>query len=167
MNILYISSTHAGMHEKSIYYDLVQEFVRHGHNVTIVYAREKRLGMQTDCYVFNNVKYLGVKTGNMTKNKNLIDKGISLLTVDSLFTKAYNKFLKDDTIDLVLYSTPPITFIKTLKYIKKRSPQVFLYLMLKDIFPQNAVDISMMRENGIIHKFFKAKEKNYIKLLII
>ncbi|OGO76534.1 MAG: hypothetical protein A2Y23_08095 [Clostridiales bacterium GWB2_37_7] len=30
--------------------------------------------------------------------------------------------------------------------------------MLKDIFPQNAVDIGLMKENDIIYKFFKYKE---------
>ena len=159
MKILYLSSTHSGMHDQSIYFDLMQEFVTNGHEVTIAYAREKRLNLETDYYKKGNINYLGIKTGNFTKNKNLINKGVSLLTLDSTFTKAIKKYLRNDVYDLVLYSTPPITFINTLKYIKKNSSDVFIYLMLKDIFPQNAVDIGMMKNNGLIHKFFRRKEK--------
>ena len=62
---------------------------------------------------------------------------------------------------MVLYPTPPITHFKTVKYIKKRDGAKS-YLLLKDIFPQNAVDIGMMRKSGlkgIIYKHFRKKEK--------
>ncbi len=165
MKILYISSTHSGMHESSIYFDLMQEFVMNGHDVTIAYAREKRLNQKTELYYDNNLRYLGIKTGNFSKNKNLIEKGISLITLDSIFTHALKKHLGDESFDLVLYSTPPITFIGTLKYLKKKNSNVYLYLMLKDIFPQNAVDIELMRKNGPIHKFFRHKEMKLYDLV--
>lgn len=34
------------------------------------------------------------------------------------------------------------------KYLKKLNPQARTYLLLKDIFPQNAVDIGMMSKTG-------------------
>ena len=46
---------------------------------------------------------------------------------------------------LILYSTPPITLATPVKRLKK----LFgcrTYLMLKDIFPQNAVDLGMFSE---------------------
>lgn len=159
MKVLYISSTHAGMHESSIYYDLMQEFVANGHEVTIAYAREKRLNLKTELYTQNNMRYLGIRTGNISKNKNLIEKGISLLSIDPLFKHNIKKYLGHESFDLVLYSTPPITFIRTLKYLRSSSKDIYIYLMLKDIFPQNAVDIEMMKENSLIHRFFKRKEK--------
>ena len=165
MKVLYISSTHAGMHDSSIYYDLMQTFVEQGHDVTIAYAKEKRLNEETKLYSQNNIRYLGIKTGNFSKNKNLIEKGISLLTLDPLFSLALKKYLPHESFDLVLYSTPPITFIRTLKYLKKSSKDVFIYLMLKDIFPQNAVDIEMMKENSLIHQFFRKKEKKLYQLV--
>ncbi len=50
--------------------------------------------------------------------------------------------------DLVLYPTPSITFLKVVEYVKKRDGTQS-YLMLKDIFPQNAVDIGMMKKTGV------------------
>ena len=60
-----------------------------------------------------------------------------------------------------MYSTPPITFCKTVEYVKKRDGAK-TYLLLKDIFPQNAVDLGMMNKAGIkgfIYRFFRRKEK--------
>ena len=159
MKVLYISSTHTGMHSHSIYFDLMQEFKDNGHDVTIAYAREKRLGLETEMYFEHGLRYLGIKTGNISKNKNMIEKGIVTLTIDSFFKNAIKKHLGHESFDLILYSTPPITFIKTVAYLKRQSPKGKVYLMLKDIFPQNAVDMGLFSENGPIHKFFRRKEK--------
>lgn len=59
------------------------------------------------------------------------------------------------------YSTPPITLVGVVEYIKKRDHAVS-YLLLKDIFPQNAVDIGLMSKDGVkgvLYKFFRWKEK--------
>ncbi|CAM2770378.1 glycosyltransferase family 4 protein [Erysipelothrix tonsillarum] len=159
MKILYLSSTNSGMHRHSIYFDLLTEFKNNGHDVTIVYAREKRLNQATEYYDQFRMHYLGVKTGNLTKNSNLIDKGIATLRIDSQFKRAIKKHLSHETFDLVLYSTPPITLLKTVKYLKTKNPDSVLYLMLKDIFPQNAVDLGFMKQNGPIHRFFSFKER--------
>ena len=165
MKVLYISSTHAGMHSHSIYFDLMQEFKDHGHDVTIAYAREKRLGLETEMYHKNGLRYLGIKTGNISKNKNMIEKGISTLTIDPLFKQSIKKYLGQESFDLILYSTPPITFIKTMSYLKKQSPNARLYLMLKDIFPQNAIDMELFKEGSFIHKFFRKKEKKLYHMM--
>lgn len=60
--------------------------------------------------------------------------------------------------DLILYSTPPITFEKVIRYIKNRD-NAKSYLLLKDIFPQNAVDLKIFSETSIINKYFRYKEK--------
>ena len=69
--------------------------------------------------------------------------------------------------DLILYSTPPITLLGTVKYLKKTNPQAQTYLLLKDIFPQNAVDIGMMRTTGLkglLYRYFRKKEKALYRL---
>ena len=68
--------------------------------------------------------------------------------------------------DLILYSTPPITLVAAIEYVKKRDG-ARTYLLLKDIFPQNAVDIGMMRTDGIksfIYKHFRNQEKKLYKI---
>ena len=76
-------------------------------------------------------------------------------------TFAIKKYFADVKFDLVLYSTPPITFAGVVSYIKKRD-NAKSYLLLKDIFPQNAVDMGMMQKKGIkglVYKYFRNKEK--------
>ncbi|WP_237718781.1 glycosyltransferase family 4 protein [Alkalibacillus haloalkaliphilus] len=102
-----------------------------------------------------------MKIGNITKT-NLIEKGISTLTIESKFLKAVKRKLSHVKFDLVLYSTPPITFEKIIKYVKKRD-QAKSYLLLKDIFPQNAVDLGMFSKKNPIYWYFRAKEKKLYK----
>ena len=64
---------------------------------------------------------------------------------------------------MVLYSTPPITLTLVINKIKKKDGAK-TYLLLKDIFPQNAVDLGMMKKNWIFHRFFRNKEKILYKL---
>jgi glycosyltransferase involved in cell wall biosynthesis len=40
----------------------------------------------------------------------------------------------------------------------KNDHKAMTYLLLKDIFPQNAVDIGLISKNGLWHKYFRAKE---------
>ncbi|MHA6259958.1 glycosyltransferase family 4 protein [Sporosarcina sp. CAU 1771] len=148
--------------ETNIYTDLMQEFKRNGHDVTVVCQRERRSGKATDICNHNGIPVLRVRTGNLTQTK-ILEKGISILTLEIQFINALKKHLKDEEFNLVLYSTPPITFEKVIKYIKK-STGAATYLLLKDIFPQNAVDIGLIKENSLIHKYFKIKEKELYEI---
>src|SRR5690606_23181917 len=65
--------------------------------------------------------------------------------------------LSEKTFDLVLYSTPPITLVKVIEFIKSQHG-AFSYLLLKDIFPQNAVDMGMIKKNGFVYSRFRKKE---------
>ena len=48
-------------------------------------------------------------------------------------------------------------------FVKKRD-NAYSYLLLKDIFPQNAVDMKMLKEGGFIHKQFVKKEKKLYQI---
>jgi glycosyltransferase involved in cell wall biosynthesis len=68
--------------------------------------------------------------------------------------------------DLVLYSTPPITLVSAVEYVKKRDGAK-TYLLLKDIFPQNAVDIGIMSKSGLkglLYKHFRRQEKKLYRI---
>lgn len=143
-----------------IYPDLLRCFREHGHEIFTVSPYEKRTGLKTNLIEEDGVHMLHVSIGNIT-NCNLLEKGISTLQIESKFLKAIRKYYSNVKFDLVLYSTPPITFVKVISYIKKRD-NAKTYLLLKDIFPQNAVDLGMMAKTGVmslIYKYFRNKEK--------
>src|SRR5690625_2000511 len=158
MNILFLSIGRLNnIDDKGLYTDLIREFRNNGHQLYVVSSREKRLNNETEYVIENGVHILRVKIGNITK-VNVFEKGISTLMIEELFLKAIRKYFKDIKFQLVIYSTPPITFEKVIRYIKKRD-NASSYLLLKDIFPQNAVDLKMVKKNGLIHRYFRSKEK--------
>lgn len=140
-----------------IYTDLVREFIKNGHDVYVIKPNERRTGRPTELLHDGHFHLLGVKTLNIVKT-NIVEKGLGTILIEHQFTKAVEKFLPDVKFDLILYSTPPITFVNTIKYLKRKTGAK-TYLMLKDIFPQNAVDLGMFSEHGLMYKWFRNKEK--------
>ena len=167
MNLLFITLSRIDtIQRSSIYCDLLRCFQAAGHAVYTVSANEKRTGLPTEYAEVDGAHILNVATGNVTKVSNLIEKGISTLTLETLFIRAIKKHLSNVKFDLVLYSTPPITLCKAVAYVKKRD-KAQTYLLLKDIFPQNAVDIGMIPKNGpkgLLYRFFRSKEKKLYAL---
>lgn len=158
MNILFLTLSYPEFPESNIYSDLMEEICRMGHKVVVVCSRERRQGKPTEYFEKQDVKVLRVKTGNFKKT-NIIEKVITTLRIDTDFIQEIQKYLSNEEFDMVIYSTPPITFAKVVQFIKKKH-NCISYLLLKDIFPQNAVDLGMMNKNGLIWKYFRTKEKN-------
>ena len=149
--------------EHNIYCDLLREFIKDGHDVYCISPIEKKKGGET--HFEENGRLLKLKIGN-TQKTNIIEKGISTLMIEPQFVSAVKKYFADVKFDMVLYSTPPITLAKTVQYIKNRD-NAKTYLMLKDIFPQNAVDLGLMSKSGlkgIIYRYFRKKEKELYAL---
>ena len=127
------------------------------HDVWLVCKNE---GKPTEYIEEYGVHVLRVHTGEL-KKVNLLKKGINTILVESQFKNAIKRYISEVSFDLILYTTPPITFANVVKYIKKRDHAIS-YLMLKDIFPQNAVDLGILSRRGIkgiIYSYFRKKEK--------
>ncbi|MGV8093739.1 MAG: glycosyltransferase family 4 protein [Mangrovibacterium sp.] len=163
MNILFLTLANINfLDDRGIYQDLLQKFVREGHMLTVVTPVERHRGIKTNIRRIERLAILQVRTLNIQKTKR-IEKGISTLCIEHQYMRAIKMQLAGSRFDLVLYSTPPITFSKVVAYIKKRD-HAQSYLLLKDIFPQNAVDLGMMKRKGILHRFFRRKEKQLYRI---
>ena len=166
MNILFLTiGRMESIEQHSIYPDLLRALRNNGHKIYTISPYEKRVGKETELIEENGVHYLYVKIGNLTKC-NVIEKGISTLLIEKQFKDAIGKYYSNVKFDLVLYSTPPITLCNAIEYVKKRD-NAKTYLLLKDIFPQNAVDLGMLSKSGakgILYKYFRNKEKKLYAL---
>lgn len=163
MNVIFLTLAHiSDIEERGIYHDLMRKFRDEGHRVYIVTAAERRLGQETSLVDSHGVKILNVKTLNVQKT-NIVEKGMGTLLIESQFKSAIKKYLGDISFDLITYSTPPITFTNVVKFLKSKNPKAISYLQLKDIFPQNAVDIGMFGEKSIFNWYFRNKEKALYK----
>lgn len=147
---------------RGIYQDLMRKFRNEGHKVYIVSPNERSFGKSTELLEIDGVHVLGVKTLNLQKT-NVIEKGLGQVLVEGQYKRAINKYLGEKKFDLILYSTPPITLMGVVKYLKKKNPNAISYLLLKDIFPQNAVDIGMFGKNSLFYKYFRKKEEALYK----
>lgn len=166
MNILFLTTGRMdNIEQRSLYPDLLRCFRDKGHNIYTVSSYEKREGRETEIINENGAHMLHVKIGNLTQT-NKIEKGFSTLRIEKLYLNAIKKHFSNIKFDLVMYSTPPITLVKVIEYIKERN-HCQTYLLLKDIFPQNAVDLGMLRKTGIrglLYRFFRYKEKRLYKI---
>lgn len=163
MKILFLSLVKIdALDERGIYTDLLRELARNGHEITSITPVERRDMASTTIKIepfFTNIR---VKTFNVQKT-GILEKGIGMLAISGQFKKAIKKYIAQEPFDLILYSTPPITLYPVIKWLKKRT-RAKTYLLLKDIFPQNAVDMNMMKEYGIMHKYFSKIEKKLYKI---
>ncbi|SNY99642.1 glycosyltransferase family 4 protein [Flagellimonas pacifica] len=137
-----------------LYTDLMQEFAQKGHEVLVVAPAFQK--NDYGCRVEGNVKVLRVPTLPLFK-VGAIKKGIANLLLPFQYKRAIRKYSNNFDYDLIILPTPPITLITIASWLKKKSSGK-IYLILRDIFPQNAVDLNMIGENGLLHRYFRKKE---------
>lgn len=161
MKVLFMSlGTFYNLNDSSVHLDILKRFAKE-HEVWLVCKNEDK---PTELTEELGIHVLRVHTGEL-KKVGLIQKGINTIRVEPQFKNAIKRYLSNIIFDLVLYTTPPITFASAVKYVKKRDNAI-TYLMLKDIFPQNAVDIGMMSTSGVkglLYTYFRKKEKELYK----
>ena len=160
MNILFLMIALPDMRKNSnLYTDLVEEFNNNGHNVYVTTLLEKKNNKNTFTEKINGITILRVKCGDMF-NVNLVRKGMTTISLPYKFKQAINKYFNHTKFDLLIYPTPPITFAPVVKYIKKRD-KCKSYLILRDIFPQNARDLGLMNNNFLFNYFRKKEQQLY------
>ena len=166
MNVLFLTLlAFDSIQERTLYTDLLREFVKNGHHVYAISPVEKRQNQETHLIEEENATILRLQIGN-TQKTNIIEKGISTVMIEPTFKKAIREYFSNVKFDLVLYSTPPITLVSAVEYVKKRDGAK-TYLLLKDIFPQNAVDIGIMSKSGLkglLYKRFRRQEKRLYRI---
>lgn len=160
MNVLFLTmGSFESVEARSLYSDLLRCFRNHNHEIFVVAPSKKN--DVTELLEENHSHILHVKTGKVTGSGNLIKKGVSQILLAPSYSNAIKKYYSNVKFDLIIYSTPPITLAPVVESVKKRYG-ARTYLLLKDIFPQNAVDIGMMNKNGLMglaYRWFRRQEK--------
>lgn len=160
MRILVLLLSTPEPHESSnLYTDLIEEFCSHGHEVTIVSAVKEN--QSTALTKERGAEVLRVKTQKVFRVHPIL-KGIATVRIPAQFKRAIKKHFPDRVFDLVITPTPPITFVDNVAWLKKKYPALKSYLILRDIFPQNARDLGMIR-NPLLFWHFRKKEKKLYK----
>ncbi|MDQ0857142.1 glycosyltransferase family 4 protein [Bacillus sp. V2I10] len=162
MRVLYIATSFPEPTKgATIYTDLAEALNEAGHEITVAVSEQSRNKKSTEMKKERGFDVLRVVTGNYY-DVGYIEKGITSLKIPVLMRKGIKKYLGDRIFDLILFEAPPVTNAGLVDWAKKNfsCPS---YLMLKDIFPQNAVDLGILKRNGLLYRYFKAKEKKLLK----
>lgn len=142
--------------ERNLYSDLFDEISARGHDVIVFRPDENKLSGDSIETKRANVSVITVPTGRITKTGKIV-KSINMALLERRYRRAIKKHLKKP-VDLVVYSTPPITFVNLIRKLKEEM-NCSSYLLLKDIFPQNSVDLGLIPEKGVLHEMLRHKER--------
>lgn len=154
MKVLFLMFAFPDMNKSfNMFTTIVEEFVANGHEVIVVAPSNDDTNVNKE----KGIDVLRVKTLPLKNVPNYL-KGISNVLLPYQFEKALRKHYPDLTFDLIIAPTPPITLVDLASKLKLKNKALF-YLILRDIFPQNAVDLGFMNKKGLLHNYFRSKEK--------
>lgn len=158
LRVLYIATSFPEPNKgATIYTDLAEALHEAGHEITVAVSEQASSKQDTDMKVERGFNVLRIVTGNYY-DVGYIEKGITTLKLPLLMKRGIKKYLGEKTFDLILFEAPPVTNASLVAWAKKKF-NCPAYLMLKDIFPQNAVDLNIIKSKGLLFKYFTAKEK--------
>lgn len=143
----------------NMYTTLAGEFHKNGHEVYVLAPDNRH--RKTEIRSENNINVLRVRTFPVKNVPNFI-KGISNLLLPFQYNRAIMKHYPSAIFDLIITSTPPITLVDLAAKLKRKHNNM-IYLILRDIFPQNAVDLGFIKRGSFIYRYFREKEKKLYK----
>ncbi|PKN70949.1 MAG: glycosyltransferase WbuB [Deltaproteobacteria bacterium HGW-Deltaproteobacteria-12] len=148
----------SAMASAKLIHDLAEELLSLGHE-PIVVAPDENIYSDTEISDEDGIKVLRIRTGKI-KTASRLMRGINEARLSQTIWEKSRDFFRDNPCDLIIYYSPTIffgTLVKKLKIIFSCPA----YLILRDIFPQWAVDAGVLRR-GLIFNYFKFKERqNY------
>ncbi len=136
-------------------HDLAIEFHRLHHDVIVV-APDNALSEPVQITNYKGITVLRVRTGQI-KGATRVIRAINEARLSQVIWKAGRHFFKANPCDLIVFYSPSIFFGNLVKKLKSLW-NCKTYLVLRDIFPQWAVDTGVLKE-GPICWFFRHKER--------
>lgn len=157
-NILFLTSIYNYEEKGNLYTDLVDTLVAHGNTVTVMTPQERKYQPEEKLEEYGSIRCMHFKCLNFRGKVNIIEKGISTLSLGVQYKSKFKRYFDNEKFDAVIYATLPITYSPIVNYVKKKCGAKS-YLLQKDFFPQSGVDLGIMRKDSIPYKFFRGIEK--------
>jgi len=151
--------------------ELAEELNARGHTITVGTCYP-RYNLVKDFSPFNFKEY-SVENGirvirirTLPHHKvNFLIRGISQITLPHIFQSKLRTYLKDG-VDVVTVYSPPLPLWQVGFWAKKRFGAKFV-LNVQDIFPQNAIDLGVLRNPLLIWLFEKMENSAYRKADVV
>lgn len=153
--VYYLPST---MSSAKLIYDLATELHRQGHE-PVVLAPDSDIPEDVQVTDESGITVVRVKSGKI-KNASKYVRTINEVRLSQVLWKKGKKFFRENPCDLVICYSPSIFFGALVKKLKKLY-HCGSYLIMRDIFPQWALDMGLLKP-GMVFNYFKRKElQNY------
>lgn len=155
-NIILISDTFPPLRRSGAvqFRDLSKEFTRLGYKLTVVVPRSD-LNQQSLLVRSDGTDLLFIKT-LQTKDVGFIRRTINELLLPVFMIRGMRSCgLSFQKWDLIIWHSPTIFFGPLISLIRRKS-KAPSYLIIRDIFPEWAVDLGIIPRSGIVHRFFDA-----------
>ncbi|SRR6266849_2796809 len=148
----YLPSPKAG---GKLIHDLAVELRCQGHQVTVLTPSDSISG-DMELTVEDNVRVVRVKTGRIKGSLRPL-RAIREVCLSTILWRRSKQFLIANPADVILFYSPTIFFSGLVRRLKlmRGCPA---YLILRDIFPQWAVDASILRK-GLVWRYLRKKER--------
>jgi len=136
-------------------HDLASEIRYLGHEA-LVAVPDNSLTVPNTLEIQDGVRVIRVRSGQ-TKSASKIVRAINEWRLSSLMWKGGCKFFRENPCDLIVYYCPTIFWGALVRRLKKLwgCPS---YLILRDIFPQWALDVGLLKKRSLAYQFFRHKE---------
>lgn len=143
--------------KSDLYSSLADEFCVNGNELTFVTPTETNTRLED----YHGFKILYFHSGKML-NVSIPRKGLSNLLFPSYCLHAVKKYINPKDYNLILMSTPPLGYLSSIKWIKKRNSSIKFYLILRDIHPEGATHI--LKKIPGLYGYFKRMASSLYEL---
>ena len=135
-------------------HDLGVELVGCGHQVIVVTPRDAVNGVFS-VSLEDGITVVRVRNGRLKYTSRVL-RGIRELRLSARIWRKTKSFLQDNPCDLIVFYSPTIFFGDLVHRLKAlwRCPA---YLVLRDIFPQWALDAGVLKQ-GFLYQYLRRKE---------
>jgi glycosyltransferase involved in cell wall biosynthesis len=140
-------------------HELACEFKHQGHEVSVI---TPNINTSKNLIIDNldGIDIYRFKSGKI-KNVNKIQRAINETLLSFNAWNNCKDFIVNNPHDIIIYYSPSIFFGSFVKKLKQQW-NAKSYLILRDLFPQWAIDNNLLKEDSIITKYFQYFEKiNY------
>lgn len=133
--------------------DLSAEFAKAGHQICVIVAASD-IDKPYQLTELNGVQVLRLKTLQTREVKYVRRTFAELSMPIFMLINLWKSPIWKCKFDLVIWYSPTI-FLGLLAYVLKRKNNCKSYLIIRDIFPEWAVDMGLIRKNSLPYLFFK------------
>lgn len=148
------------VHAKMIH-EMACELKKRGHSVVVITPGSNVQNQRLKTELIDNIEVFKFKTGTIRgvgKAKRAFNE--SMMPYNAW--RAIRSKIRLSPIDLCINYSPSIFFGVLVRKIKKSNPKCKVYLILRDLFPQWAIDEGLISKNSLIASYFRFFESiNY------